>query len=38
MTRSESFIEVDLSYRNISNLLNDNVTGATKKKVKSYES
>ena len=30
MTRSESFIEVDLSYREISNLLNDKVKGATK--------
>ena len=30
MTRSESFIEVDLSYREISNLLNDKVAGVTK--------
>ena len=32
MTRSESFIEVDLSYREISSLHNDKVKGATKEK------
>ena len=32
MTRSVSFIRIDLSYRKISNLLNDKVTGATKEK------